>query len=486
MPRSLTDNPHHLERDACGSASSPARRASASREVLDARARGAHAGAAPGAVAADHRTGDGAGVLLPLPRALAPRAWGSRWCSRATRAARAAVEEACVAEGIRVRSLARACRSTRTRSGPRPAPARRASSRRCSRRCPASDPELRAFRARRRLDGRDRRLRRLALVPDRRLQGALRRRPARRLLPRPARPGARGRRSASSTSASRPTRRRRGSARSRSGCSATTARSTRSAATSTGCAPAPGALGWDARARPAAARRDELRLRDARQRARAARPRRPRRARTRCRCSSRRRGRATRSSPDDVRSFYRFHAGLVEPWDGPAGHRVLATAAPSAPRSTATGCGRCASGVARATSCAAARRRGSFDLPDGAGPARPARARARCSSSIPSAACRWTARSSATSPRGAVRPLARRLAARSGSSASRSPRRTRSSPRGTCCFGYTREELSVVAAPVGGARRTSRPRRWATTPRCRRCAGAAGRSTATSASASRR
>ena len=62
-----------------------------------------------------------------------------------------------------------------------------------------------------------RRLRRVALVPDGDLQGALRRDAARELLPRPRRPAVGGARGRSSTSASRRTPSRAGSARSRSG-----------------------------------------------------------------------------------------------------------------------------------------------------------------------------------------------------------------------------------------------------------------------------
>jgi glutamate synthase domain-containing protein 2/glutamate synthase domain-containing protein 1/glutamate synthase domain-containing protein 3 len=56
-----------------------------------------------GAVAADRLTGDGAGVLLPIPPALLPRPW----CGMASvflrdDAARTAIEEACEAEGIEV------------------------------------------------------------------------------------------------------------------------------------------------------------------------------------------------------------------------------------------------------------------------------------------------------------------------------------------------------------------------------------------------
>ena len=100
MPRSLTDNPHHLERDACGIGFVASATGRPSRAVLDlvleALTRVRHRGA----VAADHRTGDGAGVLLPLPRALVPEGLGLAMVFARGTGARAAVEEACVAEGI--------------------------------------------------------------------------------------------------------------------------------------------------------------------------------------------------------------------------------------------------------------------------------------------------------------------------------------------------------------------------------------------------
>src|SRR6476660_2088175 len=54
-----------------------------------------------GAVRADRLTGDGAGLLLPLPRALIPGPWcGLAMVFLRDEAARAAIEEACVAEGL--------------------------------------------------------------------------------------------------------------------------------------------------------------------------------------------------------------------------------------------------------------------------------------------------------------------------------------------------------------------------------------------------
>ena len=154
MARSLTDTPHHLERDACGIGFVASIGGEPSRAVLDrvleALTRVRHRGA----VAADHRTGDGAGVLLPLPEALAPSGLGLAMVFARGVGARAAVEEACVAEGIRVRSwrsvpvdpdaLGREARASAPRIDQAVLEAR-----------PGMDPELRAFRARRRLDGRD-------------------------------------------------------------------------------------------------------------------------------------------------------------------------------------------------------------------------------------------------------------------------------------------------------------------------------------------
>ncbi len=80
----------------------------------------------------------------------------------------------------------------------------------------------------------ERLLHRLDELPHAGLQGHVPRRPARRLLPGPARSATSSRRSRSSTSASRPTPSRPGGWRTPTGSSATTARSTPCAATSTG------------------------------------------------------------------------------------------------------------------------------------------------------------------------------------------------------------------------------------------------------------
>src|SRR3954452_23669257 len=108
MPRSLTDTPHHLERDACGIGFVASATGTPSRAVLDlvleALTRVRHRGA----VAADHRTGDGAGVLLPIPRSLTrDSAHGVAMVFARSDDARGAVEDACAAEAIRVREWRR-------------------------------------------------------------------------------------------------------------------------------------------------------------------------------------------------------------------------------------------------------------------------------------------------------------------------------------------------------------------------------------------
>ena len=130
-----------------------------------------------GAVAADGVTGDGAGVLLPLPRALTcPRGRARDGSSCAIRARARIVEEACRAEGLEPFGWREVPDRRRRRSAPTAtathaedraarclAPLRRAATRSCAR-----------YRARRRSSARPRRLRRLALVPHGHLQGALR------------------------------------------------------------------------------------------------------------------------------------------------------------------------------------------------------------------------------------------------------------------------------------------------------------------------
>jgi glutamate synthase (ferredoxin) len=89
------------ERDACGIGFLADARGQASRGILDGVLEGLARVRHRGAVAADRRTGDGAGVLLPIPRALVPAAWcGLAMVFLRDDSARDAIEEACTAEGI--------------------------------------------------------------------------------------------------------------------------------------------------------------------------------------------------------------------------------------------------------------------------------------------------------------------------------------------------------------------------------------------------
>src|SRR5918994_5238465 len=89
------------ERDACGIGFVADERGRASRELVDLALEALRRVRHRGAVAADRRTGDGAGVLLPLPRTLLPAAWcGLAMVFLRDDAAREAIEEACAAEGL--------------------------------------------------------------------------------------------------------------------------------------------------------------------------------------------------------------------------------------------------------------------------------------------------------------------------------------------------------------------------------------------------
>jgi glutamate synthase (ferredoxin) len=89
------------ERDACGIGFLADATGQASRAILDGVLEGLARLRHRGAVAADRRTGDGAGVLLPIPRALVPAAWcGLAMVFLREESARDAIEEACTAEGI--------------------------------------------------------------------------------------------------------------------------------------------------------------------------------------------------------------------------------------------------------------------------------------------------------------------------------------------------------------------------------------------------
>jgi glutamate synthase (ferredoxin) len=84
------------ERDACGIGFVADSSGRASREIVDTLLEGLHNVRHRGATAADGKTGDGAGVLLPLPEG-SP---GVAMVFLRDEAARAAIEDACRAEGI--------------------------------------------------------------------------------------------------------------------------------------------------------------------------------------------------------------------------------------------------------------------------------------------------------------------------------------------------------------------------------------------------
>jgi glutamate synthase (ferredoxin) len=89
------------ERDACGIGFLADARGAASRAILDGVLEGLARVRHRGAVAADRRTGDGAGVLLPIPTALVPAPWcGLAMVFLREERARDALEAACTAEGI--------------------------------------------------------------------------------------------------------------------------------------------------------------------------------------------------------------------------------------------------------------------------------------------------------------------------------------------------------------------------------------------------
>jgi glutamate synthase domain-containing protein 2/glutamate synthase domain-containing protein 1/glutamate synthase domain-containing protein 3 len=84
------------ERDACGIGFVADSRGRASREIVDCLLEGLHNVRHRGATAADRKTGDGAGVLLPLP----PDGPGIAMVFLRDEAARDAIEVACRAEGL--------------------------------------------------------------------------------------------------------------------------------------------------------------------------------------------------------------------------------------------------------------------------------------------------------------------------------------------------------------------------------------------------
>ena len=93
------------ERDACGIGFLADSRGRPSRAIVDGVLEGLARVRHRGAVAADRRTGDGAGVLLPIPRALVPAPWcGLAMVFLRDESARAEIEAACKAEGIGLRA----------------------------------------------------------------------------------------------------------------------------------------------------------------------------------------------------------------------------------------------------------------------------------------------------------------------------------------------------------------------------------------------
>lgn len=89
------------ERDACGIGFLADARGEASRAIVDGLLEGLARMRHRGAVGSDRLTGDGAGLLLPLPRALIPAPWcGLAMVFLRDDAARIAIEDACVAEGL--------------------------------------------------------------------------------------------------------------------------------------------------------------------------------------------------------------------------------------------------------------------------------------------------------------------------------------------------------------------------------------------------
>ena len=463
MSRSLTDTPHHLERDACGIGFVASTRRRAVARSARPRARGADAGCGTGAPSPPTTApGDGAGVLLPLPGRSLPRASGWQWSSRAASAPgrrwrrHASPRASASAHGA-------ASRSTPTRSARRRARARRGSSRRCSRRarawtrsCALSAPAGGSTAATTSTSPRSRSGRsstRRSAPPtssppstptcaDPALAGAVRRLPPALLDEHGAVVGARA-----AVPAALPQRRDQRDPRQRELDARPHGR---------------------ARPRPfrgrAAPRRDELGLRDARQRARAARPRRPRRRHALAMLIPPA-WQDDPELPDDVRSFYRFHAGLVEPWDGPAGI-VFSDGAIVGAGLDRNGLRPLRYTVAGDLVCCGSEA-GLFDLPDGHGAARAAR---------PGRDARRRPRRAASAR---TRAQARARRARAVRRAGSAPWRRQGSAGEPVAPPEEEHRRAARAVrlhargavgdrpPVRCSAGTSRPRRWATTRRCR-------------------
>jgi glutamate synthase domain-containing protein 2/glutamate synthase domain-containing protein 1/glutamate synthase domain-containing protein 3 len=89
------------ERDACGIGFVADAQGRGGREIVDLALEALRRVRHRGALAADRRTGDGAGLLLPIPRTLLPRPWsGLAMVFLRDDAARSQLEDACAAEGL--------------------------------------------------------------------------------------------------------------------------------------------------------------------------------------------------------------------------------------------------------------------------------------------------------------------------------------------------------------------------------------------------
>ena len=157
--------------------------------------------------------------------------------------------------------------------------------------------------------------------------------------------------------------------------------------------------------------------------------------------------------PTDQRDFYRFHASLMEPWDGPAVRRRSPTARSWAPPSTATACARRAGGTSTTTAwcwpaspaCSTSTRRGCWP--------RAACGRGGCSSSTPERATGIVDDDAFKSELAAEAPYGEWLHAGLVHLDDLPPREHvvhthESVVRRQLTFGYTEEDLRVLLAPM--------------------------------------
>ena len=255
-----------FEHDACGVAFVADLARPASHRVVDLGLTALENLAHRGAFGADPRTGDGAGALLQLPHELCFARWpastsqspgsygtgmaflptelaGGRQVTRGRRRARPRGGPASCSAGARCPSISRPRASRRGRAPPgSPSsssptdPARDAAGPEQKGRARARAALLRAAKARRALGGGG--LLPVSFDPDLRLQGDARLLAAAALLPGPERRAPARAASPSCTRGSRPTPSRPGRSPTRTATWPTTARSTPSRATATGCGPA--------------------------------------------------------------------------------------------------------------------------------------------------------------------------------------------------------------------------------------------------------